>query len=357
MVIGFSYFKAFYYIIFMAIKTVKNILNDYSLKIKELFHNLKSNRDLLVFLVFLLLSTGLWFLNALRKDFVTTIEYPVKYSEFPEDFILLGEPQSNVQLKIRSLGYNILPYHFGKIISPEYLNVSSFKRIHKGDTEGAYILTRDLKNVFTKNLTNGIDLLEIYPDTLFVLFEKKEKKVVPVKFQSELTFKPQYYQSGNILLKPDSVEISGPLTLIDTIDVVYTQNKVFEDLSDSLIRNVPLITNDNITCNPGRVVVSIPVEPFTEKEVIIPLQSVNVPDSLRLKCFPSEVKISFTIAVSKFNDVSARDFKAEVDYNSNTSNTLPDRLKVRITDIPRGVKKVDYSPLFVECLFEKNDSK
>ncbi len=341
----------------MAINTLKNILNNYFSKTKELLLSLKNNRDLLVFLVFLLLSTGLWFLNALRKDFVTTIEYPVKYSDFPEDFILLGEPQTQVQLKIRSLGYNILPYHFGKVISPEDLRVSAFKRMRKGNAEGAYILTRELKNMFTRNLTNGIDLLEIYPDTLFVLFEKKERKKVPVRFQSQLKFKPQYYQSGNIKIKPDSVEISGPSTLIDTLDYVSTENKVFEELSDSLVRNVSLVTNKKIQVSPGRVVVSIPVEPYTEKVLNIPLKMVNVPDSLRLKCFPSEIKVSFTVAVSKFNDVSSADFNALVDFNTNTSNTLPDRLKVKITDMPQGVKNVDYSPLFVECLFEKSNGK
>ena len=337
----------------MTIETLKNKLRINVLKIKELFLSLKSNRDFLVFLVFLLLSTGLWFLNALRKDFVTTIEYPVKYNDFPDDFILLGDPQTQVQLKIRSLGYNILPYHFGKIISPEYLKVSGFKRIHKGNGEGAYVLTRDLKNLFTKNLTNGIELLEIYPDTLFVLFEKKERKKIPVKFRSELNFKPQYYQSGDIIIKPDSVEISGPSTLIDTIDFVYTQKKVYEELSDSLVRNVSLVTNEKLTCSPGRVVVNIPVEPFTEKEIRIPLNSINVPDSLRLKCFPSEINVSFNIAVSKFNAVSSSDFTAEVDYNSNVSSSLPDRLKVKILNMPDGVRNVDYSPLFVECLFEK----
>ncbi len=337
----------------MPIESLKNKLRIDVSKIKELLLSLKSNRDLLVFVVFLLLSTGLWFLNALRKDFVTTIEYPVRYNDFPDDFILLGDPQTQVQLKIRSLGYNLLPYHFGKIISPENLKVSGFKRIHKGNAEGAYVLTRDLKNVFTKNLTNGIDLLEIYPDTLFVLFEKKERKKVPVRFSSDLKFKPQYYQSGEILIKPDSVEVSGPSTLIDTINYVYTEKKVFEELSDSLIRNISLVSYDKLICNPGRVVVNIPVEPFTQKEITIPLNSINVPDSLRLKCFPSEINVSFNVAVSRFNSVSASDFKAEVDFNSNISSALPDRLKVKLISMPEGIKNIDYSPLFVECLFEK----
>ena len=341
----------------MTVKSIKNILREYYSSLKDFIINLKGNRDMLVFVMFILLSTGLWFLNALRKDFVTTIEYPVKYHEFPDDFILLGEPQHTVQLKISSVGYNILPYHFGKILSPENLNVSGFKRMQHGDNYGAYVLTRDLKKSFARNLTNGIELLEIYPDTLFVNFEKKVRKKVPVRFQSKLTFEPQYQQSGEIIIKPDSVMVSGAFSLVDTISYVLTQKKEFEDLSDSLVRNVALVNLDKVVCEPGRVVVNVPVEPFTEKVLNIPLSNINVPDSLRLKCFPSDVKVSFTVAVSRFNNITDGDFKAVVDYNSGASGSLPDRLKVKLTKIPEGIKNLDYAPLFIECLFEKVNQK
>ncbi len=334
---------------------IKDKIPQWISSLKNKMITVRNNRDLLVFLLFILLATALWFLNALRKEYTTVISYPVHYSDFPDDFILLGEPQNKIQLKIKSLGYTALPYHMGKILSPETLNVSNFRRINSEKNQGAYILTKDLFQNFSDNLTNGIELVDIYPDTLFVRFEKKQRKMVPVIFKSQLNFKPQYYQSGNIKIEPDSVEVSGPGSIIDTLQCVYTENKRYVELSDKLVRNMALVTGEHIESNPARVVVEIPVEAFTEKMVKIPLQHINVPDSLRLKTFPADVNVSFTVAVSRFNTLSSKDFVAQVDYKASSPQPglLPDRLKVKIAKSPEGIKNIDYSPLFVDCLFEK----
>jgi len=319
---------------------------------KSTFKSIKQNRDLLVFVIFLVLSTGLWFLNALRKEYTTTISYPVKYTDFPDDFILLGKPQSKLQLKIKSLGYSILPYHLGKILDPELLNVSSFRRIKNGNKIGAHVPTRELIKDFSNKLSNGVDLIEIFPDTLFVYFEKKERKKVPVKFTSELLFEKQFYQSGEIGLKPDSVEIAGPSSVIDSVKYVNANFIVKEPLKDSLVRNVGIESIHDLEIVPSRIVVNIPIEAFTQKKLRISVDHLNIPDSLILKTFPSDINITFTVAASRFNDITARDFSAIVDFNLNTESNLPDRLKVKLLDQPQGIKNVTYSPLFVDCLFE-----
>ena len=334
---------------------------NYTLKqyeaLKSAFKSLRQNRDLLVFVIFLVLSTALWFLNALRKEYTTTISYPVKYVDYPKNFILLGKPQDKLKLKIRSFGYAALQYHLGKILDPQPLNVSSFKRTRRGDTYGAYVATKNISKSFSDKLSNGVELLEIYPDTLFVYLEKKERKMVEVRFDSELTFEQQFYQSGDIAIKPDSVEIAGPSSLVDSIKFVTTEFNNSDALRDSLVRNVGIRTIDNIEINPNRVVVNIPVEPFTQKKLRIPIGHLNLPDSVRLKTFPGDINIAFTVAASRFNKITAQDFSAFVDFNQNKSPGLPDRLKVKLVKQPEGIKSVTYSPLFVDCLFERERKK
>lgn len=322
-------------------------------KVQKVLASIKQNRDLLVFLLFLVLATGLWFINALRKEYTTNISYPVKYGEFPDDYILLGKPQNKIQIQIRSLGFSILPYHMGKFLEPHLLKVSSFRRIRTENRYGAYLPTREILKNFTGTFPKDIELVSISPDTLFIYFEKKERKKIPVKFNSQLKFKPQYYQSGKIKLKPDSVEVSGPSSLIDSIAFVETEFKIYEALSDSLVRNMSLERTSNLEFNPSRVVVSIPIEPFTEKNLNIPIVHLNVPDTLTLKTFPDDINLTFTVAASRFNTVRAQDFSVAVDYSSSTAPGLPDRLKVRLLSQPEGIKNVSYSPLFVECLFKR----
>ncbi len=338
---------------FFTMKRFKDNIPNWTQKAKKVLASAKQNRDLLVFLLFFVLATGLWFINALRKEYTTTISYPVKYVEFPNDYILLGKPQSKIQIQIRSLGFSILPYHMGKLLEPHLLNVSSFRRIKTEKRYGAYLPTREIFNSFAGTFPKDIKLVSISPDTLFIFFEKKERKKVPIKFNSQLKFKPQYYQSGKIKLKPDSVEVSGPSSLIDSITFVNTEFKTYEALSDSLGRNMSLERIGNIEFTPSRVVVSIPIEPFTEKSMRIPIKHLNIPDTLTLKTFPDDINLTFTVAASRFNTVKAQDFSVAVDFTSSTTPGLPDRLKVRILSQPEGIKNVSYSPLFVECLFKR----
>ncbi|SMO44221.1 YbbR-like protein [Saccharicrinis carchari] len=334
-------------------KQFKNNITKWSDKAKTKFASVKQNRDLLVFMLFLVLATGLWFLNALRKEFTTSISYPVKYGDFPDDFILLGKPQNKLNIEIKSLGYNILPYHMGKLLEPHLLKVSTFRRIETENRYGAYLPTHEIFKNFAGAFPKDVELLSISPDTLFIYFEKKVRKRVPVKFNSQLNFKQQYYQSGQVSIKPDSIEVAGPGSLLDSTLFVNTEFMVYEGLSDSLIRNVSLEQIANVTFNPARVVVSIPIEPYTQKNMRIPIQHLNVPDTLALKTFPDDIGISFTVAASRFNKVKIQDFSVAVDFNSSTTPGLPDRLKVRMLKQPEGIKNVSYSPLFVECLFKK----
>ena len=71
------------------------------------WQELKEDRNLFTFLIFLVLSTGFWFLNALQKDYTTTVEYPVEFTNIPEGFILKESKAKELQLKVKAGGFNI----------------------------------------------------------------------------------------------------------------------------------------------------------------------------------------------------------------------------------------------------------
>jgi hypothetical protein len=75
------------------------------------FFNLKKLRQdkrVIVFLGCLAISTFLWFLNALSKDYETTLIYPVKYVNLPDKRFLANDPPSNLELTIQAHGFTLL---------------------------------------------------------------------------------------------------------------------------------------------------------------------------------------------------------------------------------------------------------
>ena len=52
----------------------------------------KVSQEFLTYLVFLLIAIVIWYLNALNKDYTSDLKLAVKYTDLPEDKILVNTP-------------------------------------------------------------------------------------------------------------------------------------------------------------------------------------------------------------------------------------------------------------------------
>lgn len=313
---------------------------------------LKKNRDLFVFLVFLFVSTTFWFLNALRDTYVATFTLPVKFSGVPENEIIVGSATDIMQLRVKGTGFAILRQYATNTFAPPSYDVSKLRRIYRQGTDQAYLISRDQRNNFTGQLFLGMELVDILPDTIFVSLQRLENKMVPVRFNGEVKLEKQYLMPGPVLFDPDSVEVSGPKNVIDTLSAILTRHFIYEKVRDTLVRNVALLHPNGINVSKKATSMLIPVESFSESSVVIPIDVIGLADSLRGKTFPSEVTITFRTGLSKFEKISLSDFKAVVDAGIAFSEERPQRLRIKIERSPSGIYSLDYTPIFVEYLIE-----
>ncbi len=317
------------------------------------WQELKEDRNLFTFLIFLVLSTGFWFLNALQKDYTTTVEYPVEFTNIPEGFILKESKAKELQLKVKAGGFNILRYHLSTSFDPLIINVSEMTQLRDDDKAEFYLASSRFSRSINDQLSSGLSLLEVTPDTLFINLSPLKIKKVPVSANIETQFEKQYLQGGKLIINPDSVTVSGEAAIVDSIKEVYTEHTVFSNLKDTLVTNLSLVNIEGVELSDSKVSVTIPVEPFTESTVQVPIIPQNVPDSLRLKAFPPEITVSFRVSLSRFEDIKSGDFLATVQFTDELIGDNNQRLKVKLEKHPDGLYFIDYSPLFVEYLLEK----
>ena len=142
---------------------------------------LQFRRKLLLFSVFLLISAFIWLLNALNENYTTVIEYPLVYTDFPEDKVFVGEMPGNLDLQINSHGYALLRYKLFRKPVPISFKVSAFNLSRGQDSSTAYILTRYLKDQIANQLPAELQLLEIKPDTLHFQFAGRVTKIMKIK--------------------------------------------------------------------------------------------------------------------------------------------------------------------------------
>ncbi len=334
-------------------KENKNKIEKFFYKRINKIKKAKFNKNSLIFLMFFALSTTLWFINALRKNYTTHIDYPIYFSDIPQSYILANKPITTINLKVNALGYNLLPYFTGKEFIPHKINISSFKYNNRNGENIAFKPSLMLIQQVQQHLSKGIKLIAIKPDTIFLNLQPRISKKIPVVFHDSIEYATHYYKSGNIIINPDSVMVSGPMNLIDSIKYVTVKHKKISNLKDTLKQKLYIKKIDGISMLPENVIVTIPVEPITQKVLNIPVKTINLPDSLTLRAFPANIKVTCSVALSHFKTIVPDSFAIETNFKIKADGSLPDKLKVKLTKQASGVKNIFYTPLFIECLFEK----
>ncbi len=311
------------------------------------------NRKVLVFSFFLLLSVLFWFLTALNKEYVTSISYPVRYMRFPEDKVLVNDVPDRLVLTVNANGFTLLSFQLRSRLSPIIFNVSSFSpNTFRNDPSSIFILSAEARDEITRQLSNDIEIQDIHPDSLIFRFAPREEKLVPVHPRVNLNFEKQYMQAGPLILEPDSITISGPRVIVDSIESVETEECSRTRLTESFSDELKIRPINKIDFNPVEVWIQIPVEKFTEATLTLPIEVINKPDSLIIRTFPGEVKLSCQVGLSAYENLNEHLFRAVVDY-SDAGTLLGSKLQVNLVRVPEYVQALNYTPKSVEYIVEK----
>lgn len=314
----------------------------------------KFNKQLLLYLFFLLISVILWYLIALSKDYTTLIDYPVKYENFPKGKVLVSDLPAKLSLKVKGIGFNILKYKVTSFVYPITLPIDIFRldTMRKNNHIVYFLLTRYIKERVGNQLGSDIQLIEIKPDTLYFNFTDIVDKKVPVKPMLNLQFKKQYILIGEVKVKPDSIVVSGPQVTTDTLRLVYTKELKMKNVKDSIITELELLPIDKFIFQTTKVLVTIPIEKYTEKVLSIPIEAENTPDGLDIKTFPVSITLSCRVGISNYDKLTPYMFRVTVDYNT-LLGTHQNKLKVNLVKVPSYVQNVRFHPKSVDYLIEK----
>lgn len=331
----------------MAIR-LRNKENNYIKK-----ENYKFNQKLFIFLFFLVLSSVFWLFNALDHNYSTNITFPVKYIHHMSDKEMIGDIPMELNLNVSGQGYTLLRNIITTRQHPIILKVTSlyFAEV-PNDTNRFYILTRNLKDNIQRQLGTEITLNYTLPDTIYYTFSPIERKKVPVEPNINIEFASQYMLGRSIISKPDSIIISGPRTLTDTIIKVQTQYRKFTKVDKSFSVDLKLKPIDDVYFVRNNVTLTVPVEKYTESFVMVPIKVINLPDSVEMKTFPASVKISYIVALQNYNKVRPGLFRVIVDYKSIYSS-FNNKLKVSLERQPAFIRLVNFRPKNVDYIIEK----
>ncbi|MDX9724830.1 MAG: CdaR family protein [Bacteroidales bacterium] len=312
------------------------------------------NTEIITFSFFLVLSFIFWYLNSLEKDIEYEMKYPVRYVNLPEDRVLADDLPAKLDLYLKGPGYSILKIKLAGNKTPVDLDMSSisYRRVPGSRTLSYYVVTSGLIPKLKNQLRAQCDITFIKPDTLFFSFDRIVSKDVAVVPDVEVVTERQYLVKGKIAAEPDTVNITGPRRMVDTLKTIRTRFRRFRGVSETITKSIAIDVPDECSVPVKKVMVTIPVEQFTEAEFQVRVKILNSPDTINVRIFPDNVTVKCMVAVSDYKRIKEVPFEvildlAEADLGSS------EKIPLSFRNIPPFISSLRVSPERVDFLIEK----
>ena len=320
-------------------KDVNKTLRNFFLWIKS--------KEFLVFLFFLFVSGLFWGVLAVKEPAEKEIEILLSIVNQPQSVVFTSGKVDTLKVTVRDNGYNFIGYYLEKP-EPIQINFTSYAK----DDGKISVNNAELAKMIKKRLERSAEIVSIKPEKIECYFNYGDNKVVPVALDADIKAADKYF----ITLKrtePDTVRVYASKSLLTSIDSAKTRYVRLNNISGETTYSVKLKEITGVKYEPSNVKLVINADLQRDVTLEVPIEQVNVPDSLFLRLFPSKVHVSFVTAKSLINNITPGDFRVEVDYNDVESEKEQKTLPLRLIKSPDIVKRPKMALTEVDYVMEK----
>lgn len=305
-----------------------------------------TGRNVLTFLVFLLISTIFWFLMALNDEVQEDFKVPLRLENFPSDMTIISGNIPTVSVTIKDKGSALTKFVWGSTPTLR-IHYDQFSR----PTDNHLLLTESQLNSAIRGVFgSSASIVAIRPDSLHLYFTTNPGIPVKVVVDADISTLPQYETFGASRVSADSVLLYSNLKERTRIRELTTVPISLTDLSDTTTVEARLIVPDGMRAIPPTVKVTFPVEPLVSKTRKLKIEAINVPAGTRLIPFPALIEVTYLLPKSLYTH-STSPLRAVVDYNDIHPGVA--KIPLRIVNVPSYYKSATPAMSEVEFLIEK----
>ena len=315
----------------------------------------KLRERLSVFLFCLFFSIVMWGLTKLSHEYDVIYKYRIEASSVPEGMVLMSQPDSIIQVSIKGSGVELYRNLFSSRIRKLPLSIKNIGVSQKDGRFLGFMRSSTLRNQLSATLPKGASINSIEPDTIRFFFEPSYSRRVPLHAPLKLQFTPQFQLYDSVQILPDTLIVSGLRNIVDTIGLIYTEQKTFKDLNTDLTARLKVIkpqTTPPVQVSADSVTVRLKVEKFTEAQIMLPVRMDAGDNEISYRLFPESVQITCRISMRDYARLDPAQFTALV-YYSDILEHYGDRIPVEIVTKPEYVRIIRIEPEKVEYLIMK----
>lgn len=305
------------------------------------------NRDFLIFLFFLFLSTVYWIMSVLNDTMEREITMPVQLVNVPRNAIILDSAHVDVHVMVRDKGYTIAAYKYGDRMTPIKLPFGTYKV----DKEKCVVTAAELHKLISKQLYASTKVVSVKPQQgLTFVFNYGLNRRMPVKLAGSVRPADSYYLA-RVHFQPESVYVYASARKLDSIAAIYTTQQKIRNFTDTIQRKVTLQRIPGVKVMPEQVTMTLYPDIMVEATANVPVTAINVPEGCTLRTFPPQVQVHYVIGASQYKHIDVNTFEVVADYESTEDGTTP-KCALRLIKAPRMARNPHLPTSQVDYLIE-----
>lgn len=255
-----------------------------------------------------------WGSISLSDSYYTTFEVALKLVDFPKGYTTGSKLPEKVSIKLKGEGWKLLSFNIGA--ESEY-------RVSVESDSGLKFV--NLYNYLADNrwILSETEVIDIKPDTIAFLVERIVSKKVPVLVDLSLEFKPGYGLASNFKPKPDSVIVSGPVSVMKNLEEIFAVKKFLSSLDTKINVNLNLPNTTGISYNFNVIKVVLDVQRIVDKQFDnIPIDVLDIPKDISVVLLPGTIGCSVRGGVNVLGSLNKEQFNAYLFYSDIVNDTL-----------------------------------
>ncbi len=265
-------------------------------------------KDYRAIIVVIAMAFFLWLVVRMNKTYDHAYDIPLRVINNNPDKCLKYPVPDKVRVEFMGRGIDLMRLQFFDIVYE--VDISDV------DDRILINLTEHPEFVhFPEDITVPVKSIIRPQQILFQLDDSKEK-VVPVKIRADVKTEPGFSLVSSYA-NPNSVQIQGPATFVDTLTRIYTKTKSFKNVSLPFSGQFDIRRNPNFYADysPEKVMVNFDIQRLAEKELNnVPVEVVNVPNQFDVVPLPSFVKLYIKGGEKILANAGKEDFRVIIDF-------------------------------------------
>ena len=309
----------------------------------------------------LVIAMTLWLFVVTGSEYVHVMKLPIILRNLQTGRVLAEPIPEYAEVKMRGTGRQFLNNMLTRTFADKgiMLEMGRIKFYYEFALE-PYL--RSYPDRFEVPRDFGLELVEIIsPDTVRVRLDSYREKEVPVRPRVTISTDPGYIQVGELIINPPKVRISGPASILDTIEELFTEERSFEARKNNVKATISVEIDQPqlVQISQPEIELKASIQSIGERRVEgIEVQVRNVPENLKAIVNPPTVSIELQGGIAFLTGLTGENIDASIDYSKDwKENQRLYRLRIEVPKDVTNWKSLTPSEVEVIVIRERRASE